>query len=207
MPLFKTYTHADVCWGIWKVEEEEDELLSMLPSRNLYLAALQRFTSPHRRVEWLAVRVLLNTLLGEEKEILYHSSGRPYLSDASISISHTKGYVAVLLADVNRFVGIDIEQVGERVRRVAHKFVNDDEQIQPYEESDIWSLLLHWSAKESMFKCMDTSGVDFLEHLHILPFKPVPQGHFQAYETCTPENRRYTIYYLLHPQFVMTWIA
>ena len=34
-----------------------------------------------------------------EKEIAYYSSGRPYLKDGSryISISHTRGYVAVAL--------------------------------------------------------------------------------------------------------------
>mgnify|MGYP000016543064 CR=1 FL=1 len=67
------------------------------------------------RLEWLAVRVLLYTLSGEEKEIAYHPSGKPYLADASasLSISHTKGYVAVVLGLPGREVGIDIEQYGE----------------------------------------------------------------------------------------------
>ena len=90
------------------------------------LENLQPFT---RKLEWLAVRVLLYTMLGEEKEIHYYSNGGPYLADGSfsISISHTKGYVAVLLSEPGKRVGIDIECYSERVRKVAHKFMREDE--------------------------------------------------------------------------------
>ena len=75
---------------------------------------------------------------------------------ASISISHTKGYVAVLLGGPEKEVGIDVECYGERVRKVAHKFVREDESVSWYKGTETWSLLLHWSAKETMFKCMNT---------------------------------------------------
>ena len=70
----------------------------MLPHQEVYREGMRRFTAAHRRLEWLAVRVLLYTLSGEEKEIAYHPSGKPYLADdsASLSISHTKGYVGVV---------------------------------------------------------------------------------------------------------------
>lgn len=92
----------------------------MLPHQEVYREGMRRFTAAHRRLEWLAVRVLLYTLSGEEKEIAYHPSGKPYLADdsASLSISHTKGYVAVVLGLPGREVGVDIEQYGERVRKV-----------------------------------------------------------------------------------------
>ena len=93
MPLFLQHTTPSYQWGIWKTDETLDNLLAMLPHREAYLEGMQRFTAEHRRLEWLAVRVLLYTLLGEEKEIAYYPSGKPYLADgsASISISHTKG--------------------------------------------------------------------------------------------------------------------
>ena len=114
----------------------------------------------------------------KKKEIGYRSSGKPYLADgsASISISHTKGYVAVLLGGPEKEVGIDVECYGERVRKVAHKFVREDESVSWYKGTETWSLLLHWSAKETMFKCMNTSDVDFRKHLHILPFTVEEQG-------------------------------
>ena len=85
------------------MDETLDELLSMLPQQETYLEGLQRFSAEHRRLEWLSVRVLLFTLLGEEKEIAYYPSGKPYLADksASISISHTRGYVSVIIGEAS----------------------------------------------------------------------------------------------------------
>ena len=57
----------------------------MLPHQEVYREGMRRFTAAHRRLEWLAVRVLLYTLSGEEKEIAYHPSGKPYLADDSAS--------------------------------------------------------------------------------------------------------------------------
>lgn len=145
-------------------------------------------------------------MLGEEKEICYHTGGKPYLADgsASISISHTKGYVAVILGMPGREVGIDIEYYGERVRKVAHRFMRGDEKTTLFRDTETWSLLLHWSAKETMFKCMNASGVDFREHLRILPFTVDEQGVFSAEEYRTAEKRNFSIHYYLFPDFVLT---
>ena len=206
MSLFLQNIESDCQWGIWKTDETLQELLACLPHQEYYRRGMQRFAAEHRRLEWLAVRVLLYTLLGEEKEIAYHSNGKPYLADgyASISISHTKGYVAVLLAPSGKEVGIDIEQYGERVRKVSHKFMRDDEISGEFQGTDLWSLLLHWSAKETMFKCMNTSEVDFREHLHIFPFAVDKQGIFSAEEYRTAEKMRFSIHYYLFSDFVLT---
>ena len=99
-------------------------------------------------------------------------SGKPYLADgdAFISISHTQGYVAVAYSKCHE-VAVDIEQYGTRVKRVAHKFIREDEQVSIQAGNEIYAMLLHWSAKESLFKLLDVEGVDFTEHLHIHPFR------------------------------------
>lgn len=206
MPLFLQHTEPSYRWGIWKTDETLDDLLVMLPHKEVYREGMQRFTSEHRRLEWIAVRVLLYTLLGEEKEIAYFPNGKPYLADASasISISHTKGYVAVLLGTPDKEVGIDIEQYGERVRRVAHKFMREDEEASLFRGTEIWSLLLHWSAKETMFKCMNASDVDFREHMRVLPFSVDESGIFSAEEYRTAEKCKFTIHYYLSSDFVLT---
>jgi len=71
--------------------------------------------------------------------------------------------------------------------------------------TDTWALLLHWSAKEVMFKCMNTPEVDFREHLRIFPFTVTEKGAFSAEEYRTPEQRKFEIRYMLHPDFVLTW--
>lgn len=206
MPLFLQNSESDCRWGIWKTDETSDELLSMLPHADVYKVGVQRFTAEHRCLEWLAVRVLLYTLLGEEKEIAYHPNGKPYLADesASISISHTKGYVAVVVGESGKEVGIDIEQYSERVCRVAHKFMREDEKPSTFLGTETWSLLLHWSAKETMFKCMNASEVDFREHMRIFPFSVSESGNFSAEEYRTAEKYRFTIRYYIFPDFVLT---
>jgi 4'-phosphopantetheinyl transferase len=206
MALFLSHEEPLYRWGIWKMDESVDALLALLPEWEYYEREIRHFTAPHRRVEWLSVRVLLFRLLGEHKEVCYQPSGKPYLADHSyfISISHTKGYVSVILSDKVP-VGIDIEQYGQRVHRVAHKYMRADEPVRLYKEDATWSLLLHWSAKEVMFKCMDAEGVDFRQHLRIEPFLLQEQGDFIAHEYRTGQQRSFRIHYLLHPDFVMTW--
>ena len=144
MPLFLKDRISSCQWGVWKTDETPEELLAMLPHGRKYRDAMQCFKSEYRRLEWLAVRVLLYTLLGEEKEIVYYPSGKPYLADssASLSISHTKGYVALVLGAWGKDVGIDIEQYAEKVRKVAHKYMREDEEATVFHGTETWSLLL-----------------------------------------------------------------
>ncbi len=205
MPLFRTHREGELLIGIWKTDETTEQLLQMLDRHEWYREAVERY-GKSRLHEWLAVRVLLKTLCGEEKEIAYHPSGRPYLRDGSfyISISHTRGYVAVALHS-SREVGLDIEQYGTRVKRVASRFIRPDEESSVRSGDEIDTLLIHWSAKETLFKLMHTSEVDFIGHLHILPFAPAESGSFQAREYRTEEQRTYEVHYLTHPDFVLTW--
>ncbi len=206
VPLFLKNTTSFHQWGVWKIDETPDELLAMLPNPDFYRKAAQRFTSEHRRLEWLAVRVLLYTLSGEEKQIAYHPGGKPYLTDASasLSISHTKRYAAVALGAWGKEVGIDIEQYGERVRKVTHKFMREDEISSVFQGTDTWSLLLHWSAKETIFKCLNLSEVDFRNHIRILPFITNEEGTFFAEEYRTAQQTLFTIRYYLFSDFVLT---
>ena len=150
MPLYRTYSEGEFLLGIWKSDETTEQLLASLEHKDWYREKLA-VLSEKRKHEWLSVRVLLKALCGEEKEIAYYSSGRPYLKDGSryISISHTRGYVAVALHSSCE-VGVDIEQYGTRVRKVASRFIRSDEEPAMMEGDDVYALLLHWSAKEAL---------------------------------------------------------
>ncbi|MCC8187461.1 MAG: 4'-phosphopantetheinyl transferase superfamily protein [Bacteroides sp.] len=206
MGLWLKQQGEDYRLGVWKIEETPERLFSLLPPNPVYEEQLARIHSAHRKTEWLAVRVLLSVLTDIHTHIHYYPSGRPYLNDLSwqISISHTHGYVAVLLSRYLR-PGIDIEQYGTRIRKIAKRFMHAEEVVSWYQETDIWSLLLHWSAKEAMFKCLDTEGVDFREHLRISPFEVLQTGQFDAMEFRTQDKHQFTISYHLSPDFVMTW--
>ena len=165
-----------------------------------------RFSAEKRKQEWLAVRVLLKELCGEEKKIAYLPSGKPYLEDGStfVSFSHTSGYVAVALHP-SAEVGVDIEQYGTRVQRVASRFIREDEKVSVESGDEIYALLLHWSAKETMFKLMEDEAVDFIKHLHILPFVPEESGTFHACEYRSGQEQKFLIHYDTHPDYVLTF--
>ena len=123
---------------------------------------------------------------------------------ACISFSHTHGYVAVALHPFSE-VGVDIEQYGTRVQRVASRFIREDERVSVEAEDEVYVLLLHWSAKETMFKLMEEEAVDFIEHLRIVPFQPKESGVFEAYEYRSGRDRKFLIHYDSHPDFVLTF--
>ena len=163
MGLFLQDKTNDTQWAVWKVEESLEALLALLPDARRVCCEqeLLQFASERRKIEWLSVRVLLYFMLKEDKQIGYSSEGKPFLTDDSffISISHTKGYVAVIL-NPKTPVGIDIEQYGKRVHKVFDRFIRPDEQVEAYQGDTTWGGLLHWSAKETVFKCMKNADAD-----------------------------------------------
>lgn len=208
MPLYRIYKEKDLTVGVWKVDETVEQLRSMFHHFSIYEEGFSRFSSKKRQQEWLAIRVLLKELCGEEKEIMYHPSGKPYLKDGSacISFSHTHGYVAVALHPFAE-VGVDIEQYGTRVQRVASRFIREDERVSVEAEDEVYVLLLHWSAKETMFKLMEEEAVDFIEHLRIVPFQPKESGVFEAYEYRSGRDRKFFLHYDTHPDYVLTYAS
>ena len=207
MALFLQHKTDDIQWAVWKMEESLEVLLALLPdARRVFCEQdLNRFVSERRKMEWLSVRVLLYAMLQEDKEIGYSPEGKPYLTDHSffISISHTKGYVAVMLASFTP-AGIDIEQYGQRVKRVYDRFIRSDERVEPYQGDETWSMLLHWSAKETIFKSMENADAD-LRKLCLSHFIPQSEGGFQVREYATERQQLFTVGYRICPDFVLTW--
>lgn len=216
MSLFKSWKSDGAVFAIWKVEETGGELRAMLGDSLPYDAELSALRAESRRTEYLAVRVLLKALCGEEKQVGHFPSGKPFLTDQSyrLSISHTRGYVAVALHP-SAEVGVDIEQVADRVLRIAGRFMcaeeldGETEAVKGFagdsRTSTLYYMLLHWSAKETLYKLMGEEEVDFREHLRIMPFHLQQQGDFVAgaYKSFPPAS--YQVCYMVHPDFVCTW--
>lgn len=204
MPLLMK--HTGPLWGIWKIEESSDELLSLLRDREEYLPQLEAIHAEQRRREWLACRVLLQELTDVPACIAYRPNGAPYLpgSPLHISISHTKGYAAVLLQE-HPAAGIDIEYRSGRVLKIRNRFMNPDEEAALDKEHEAEHLLLHWCAKETLFKMIGQEEVDFRKHLHVCPFSYAEEGSFEVKETRTGEGMGFRLNYLVTSEFVLTW--
>lgn len=208
MLIRREYTQAGCLLGIWKMDESREELLLLFPEHLRYEAIeyIEGIRSESRSIEWLSSRIMLLVLLGEEKIIYNRKDGKPYLEDGThyISISHTKNYAAILLHETAP-VGIDIETRSERVKKIASKFISEDEFIDPSQKTV--HQLLHWSAKESLFKLINEEGIDFKQHFRIHPFTPAVEGVIEATESKTGLSQTFNIHYEVHAEYVLTWIA
>lgn len=134
--------------GIWQVSESEAELISQFPHlAALPIDGLSTLHHATRRMERLVAHVLIHRLTGHSDWLIRHDDeGRPSVPQGHVSVSHTRGYVAVIWSE-QAAVAVDIEQRGPKVMRVADRFVRPDESTTTLQE-----LLLLWSAKETVYK-------------------------------------------------------
>ena len=192
--------------GVWRIDESFDELSSHLSNPDFYLPALEKITCAKRRLERLAVRVLLKKMLDRDVEILYHAHGMPYPADSSfcLSISHTKGFVAVL-SDAGKRVGVDIEQRSDKVLRLRDKFINCRLEYVSTTET-VLHLLLHWSGKEAVYKMLGEEGIVFSEQLIVKPFEPEREGVFQIEVRTFHTQALLRVSYKVEDAFVLTWV-
>ena len=176
MPIFfQQDINGDTKLAIWKIEEEEA----------FFQVPLQRsITHPHKRLQHLAGRYLLRYLFPEFPLSLIRiaDTRKPYLPDEAFhfSISHCGDFAAVIVSRSSR-VGIDIELVDEKVRRIQHKFLTQVEQetlLTPFRQ-DTELLTLLWSSKEAVFKWFGAGGVDFREHIGLEQLRETGEGAYE----------------------------
>ncbi|MBI1184913.1 4'-phosphopantetheinyl transferase superfamily protein [bacterium] len=166
--------------GIWKIEEPESFFHENLWLDQDELDFLNQIKNEGRRAQWLSSRLLIRKIINPKGQILmeWDDFGKPVIInyDFEVSISHCRDMVAVIVGD--RKSGIDIEKKSEKIKRIAKKFVRDDEWSFVKEGLEIEYFLAIWAAKETLFKYKGGGGIDFKEHMQVLPFDMAPQGSF-----------------------------
>lgn len=203
MAIYLLEHTANYRLGVWKMEEDETQLEELAG-----VSAPASRVNSVRRLEFLAVRSLAAMMGIHASDIAYLPSGKPLLKagDESISISHTKNYVGLLLSR-HEHIGLDLEQRSERVRKIRHKFMHPDEEAQLKSISnpanETVGLLLHWCAKESLFKSVSEEGIDFAQELRISLLDSLDEaGRFKGRFLRTGEM--FEIDYAIKPDFVLT---
>ena len=182
MPIFYTQDiDQSTRLGIWKIEEDEAFFLSSV--------SLQRnITHPHKRLQHLAGRYLLKYLFPDFPLSLIRVADtlKPFLENEAyhFSISHCGDFAAVIVSKSWR-VGVDIEIPTEKVARIKHKFLHEEElsritNLKPGEVSPLQILTLLWSSKEAIFKWWSFGKVDFRENIRLNPVVVNNKGMFQA---------------------------
>ena len=171
MPLILRENIENEVIGLWKISEATETLLTLAKLSFPDAITYSGISAEHRKKEWLATRVLLIELIGEPHLIKYHADGRPYLEHLPdhISITHSTGYVAIQLHST-AIPGIDIELINRQVGKVASRFLSPDElaACTVNAERSNRRVLLHWCAKEAIFKMVPLSNIEFSTHIQIL---------------------------------------
>lgn len=193
MPLISIETIASGAQlGLWHIEESVDEFLKCYPSLS---SEVSSYRSDARKLEKLAVYSLLFMMTGDTTlRISHNEAGKPFVNGWNISISHTKGYAAVILSK-DKNVAIDIEHISPRVCKIADRFVRSDEDAPTIE-----SLLLHWSAKETIYKYFSESNLHFFDmRIHDIKEKELWVDNLK-------DSAKVMVTYRFSPDYVLTFV-
>mgnify|MGYP003431476017 FL=1 len=166
--------YPGVSLGLWQMDESPEQLFDLYPHLLPYRSSLDdKYKNDGRKLEFLAIRALMYEMLrvnGASKGLLSHAGdfthngqGKPLFRGYHVSISHTKGYAALILSKKSE-VAVDIEYMSDRVERIASKFLRKDERADSLEAK-----LVHWCAKETVFKLFSEENLLF-EEMRVKPF-------------------------------------
>ncbi len=182
----------DVILGLWRMEEDtsRDDCPQEVASTFGSFCA-------RRQQEVASTYSLLHAMTGEKGFLIQHyPSGKPYIDGWNISISHTKGYVAIILSH-NCNVAIDVECISPRVNKVAYRFLRPDENA-----PDLLSRLVHWCAKETMYKYFSEQHLGF-DEMRVRPFPLHSFGDIEAENMRMPKV--INVHYVCNDEYVMAW--
>jgi len=195
MPLIRIDELSDGSFlGLWNIVSDELNEEDV----NYGISPLPR--SKARRMEQAAVTRLVREMTCDGGIIVSHDkNGKPEIPGWNISISHTRGFAAVIISkDYN--VGIDIEYISDRVNRIVEKFMRDDEVAE-----DTVSRLLVWSAKEALYKYFSEDALEYSE-MRVMTFTPESSGEGQLAIANLKRQAQITVDYKITDDFVVTYI-
>ena len=162
MLIFSFISPDDSIVAFWKMEETEEQLRKMCSLTDYDNQIIGKCTATKRRVELLSVRALLKAV-GIDQTIHYDDR-KPCIDGGYISISHSSN-IAAIIWNKHHAVGIDIETISERIRRIATRAFCEEEIAMA--DDDIEKLTVLWNCKECVFKLANDEGIDFREMINI----------------------------------------
>ena len=161
MPIFKEIISEQTQILIWKYSDEEEFSADLISDEKEFENLKQK--SPKRLIEKQMVRQMLRKILPNHK-IRYHENGQPYLEpfDKFVSVSHSFPYAVLAISE--KKIGVDIEQVKDRIDKIKLKFLHPKEiDWLGRVESEIEHLTAIWCIKEALFKIHSSKQWSFKE--------------------------------------------
>ena len=206
---YKKQIDDDTEFAIWKIEEKADELYNQLQLNQYEKNFIEELSHGKRHLHWLGTRVLLRKMLNTDEYIdcRVDAHGKPYLVNLPyhISLSHSFDYAAVMISK-KRPVGIDIEQIKEKVERIAHKFMRPEEMAFINDKNKIQQLYVCWCAKESVYKCFGQKEVSFADNISLEPFNFDKEGKVTAHLVKGIISLDYRVDYLQYEDYMIGYV-
>lgn len=182
---------GDARLGVWRMSEAVDDLPR---PDDISFADIHSET---RLREKLTEYRLLEALTGHGGGVIRHEpSGRPLVDGYEVSISHTRGWAAMVLSKGSR-VGVDIEYFSTRVNRVANRFIRSDEQ-----NDDLRHRLINWSVKETVYKLFSEEDLQYFD-MRLRPFEATVRGEVIVDDL--KHEKSVAVSYVLTEEYVLSW--
>ncbi len=204
MPLvYQQNINAATKISVWHITEQEDFFLKEVPLK-------REISHWHKRLQHLAGRLLLKVMYPNFPLSLIRiaDTKKPFLEDEPFhfSISHCGDYAAAIASKTHR-VGVDVELLNDKIERIQHKFMYDDELPELNKQCPMptkQSLTLYWSVKESVFKWWGSGEVDFKKDIVLKSITGFPE---QGTVHCVFRNKfEIDIQYLFFNNNFLTWV-
>jgi len=194
--------------GMWEITEDINVLLNQVKLSDTEFERFDGFLNHARKLEFLSVRALLAEMINPDAKIIYNGNQKPYIEDGSrnISISHSKKITSILLNKTKR-VGIDLEFMSHRIRKVAHKFINNNELINKNNLTEKYHLYIHWCAKEALYKICDKKDINFKLNLFIKPFHVNNKGVIKGKVNSDLINEEFDLSYFKYDNYVIVYTS
>lgn len=216
--------------GLWQMDEE----LRMEDVCPPFVCKWLQEKCKSRQMETIATYALLRKLMCRTDLFIAHEqNGKPYLKIAdidiekkefnesfghkanfNISISHTNGFASIIVSSTKN-VSIDIEYRNDRVKRIANRFLREDEYIRFDEKNSInpvilnnnlsyqTLLLLHWCAKETVYKFYSDERLTF-QNMRVEEIGYIKEEGIFGCENLV-SNVENEIHYIQNEEIVMTY--
>jgi phosphopantetheinyl transferase len=211
MPLYrKTVFDDGMVLTIWKIEEAESELRSLLSLNAKEVRELESIKAPQSRLRWMASRLALKSVFEEWKVIQIHKDvhGKPYfeLLNGHFSLSHS-GEFAVCAYHPEKMVGVDIEFIRPKVFDIRKKFMKADELKSIPEKNAMESLFVCWCAKEAIYKWQGKKGLSMKDGISVHPFVYQEKGQLTAELMNDEGTRLLEVHYERLGDFMMAYVS
>lgn len=120
----------------------------------------ESYKSKKRQLEFYFTRFLWKSFSTNFK-INYKSTGKPFIKEGYLSISHSHDCIAIAYSK-SKEMGLDIEPISEKINKVKHKFSHPKENFETLIE-----LTKSWCIKEAVYKLLDMDDVFFMDDIFV----------------------------------------